>query len=97
MNIEQVLEEGAHVVEHTVTGQRLIERGIERGIEKGAADATRAAIRSVLEARFGVLPPALGAHLQELGAREALEQLVPVAALAPSLEAFAQRLSEDRE
>jgi len=84
MNIAEVIEEGERVVEHTLTGRRLIEKGIEKGVEQTRRDD----IRRFLEGRFGPLPEHLRARLAQLTDVAALEELVTQAAVAISLDDF---------
>ena len=99
MDVEALLGEGEHVVEHTVTGQRLIERGLERGlkqgleqgIERGRDEARRLDVLKILDARFGP-PPGHVVDRVNASAAQELERLLIRAATAPSLEAFAADL-----
>lgn len=68
----------------------------KRGEALGEARGQRRTIRSVLEARFGVLPSDLSARLEEVTDTEQLAALARHAALVPSLEGFIQDLDGTR-
>lgn len=51
-------------------GERLVQQGIDKGIEKGVAKGQREMLIKLLGQRFGVLPAAVIARVNEAGAAD---------------------------
>jgi hypothetical protein len=69
--------------------------GIKKGIEQGGLLTLRAAILSVLDARFGKVPAAIASRVNGMDNLAKLKRLHKKAVLVPSLDAFQAILEAD--
>ena len=75
--------------------QQGIEQGLQQGIEQEKRESTIRHILIVLKTKFSVdIVNALTPAIEKISDMERLEQLIPAAVEAQSLEAFARELQE---
>jgi flagellar biosynthesis/type III secretory pathway protein FliH len=72
-----------------------LQQGIEQGMQRGEVLATRQAVKEILMARFGVVPPSITEAVNRIGDSVILRALLRRAATVERLEDFDGHLLEN--
>ena len=67
------------------------ERGLKQGLKQGLEQGLEQGLIAVLQARFGVLTPEVGAFIKDISSVAILQALYPVAVQAESIDEFLSR------